>query len=104
MLVLDNIFCVMMVVSEGGESSQMTLTRYFVNLHKKTLVYRSVWLSSKYTAIRKTTVIGHFSAVTFCLGVGRFGCPAMAAVNARKMKYALLVGAVSETGIHDFLR
>ena len=38
------------------------------------------------------------------LGIGGFGYPAMAAVNSRKMKYALLKGAFSETGIHEFLR
>ena len=65
MLVLEKIFCVMMVVSEGGESSQMTLTRYSVNLHKRTLVYRSLWLSSQYTAIRKTMIISHFGAIKF---------------------------------------
>nr|XP_015206972.1 PREDICTED: protein disulfide-isomerase A6 [Lepisosteus oculatus] len=38
------------------------------------------------------------------LGIGGFGYPAMAAINARKMKYALLKGSFSETGIHEFLR
>ncbi|TNM94860.1 hypothetical protein fugu_017619 [Takifugu bimaculatus] len=38
------------------------------------------------------------------LGIGGFGYPAMAAINTRKMKYALLRGSFSETGIHDFLR
>lgn len=38
------------------------------------------------------------------LGIGGFGYPAMAAVNARKMKYATLKGAFSEDGIHSFLR
>lgn len=38
------------------------------------------------------------------LGIGGFGYPAMAAVNSRKMKYALLKGAFSASGIHDFLR
>ncbi|XP_003971872.2 protein disulfide-isomerase A6 isoform X1 [Takifugu rubripes] len=38
------------------------------------------------------------------LGIGGFGYPAMAAINTRKMKYALLKGSFSETGIHDFLR
>ncbi|XP_067952030.1 protein disulfide-isomerase A6-like [Watersipora subatra] len=38
------------------------------------------------------------------LGIGGFGYPAMAAVNSRKMKYALLRGAFSESGIHEFLR
>ncbi|XP_072890485.1 protein disulfide-isomerase A6 [Hemitrygon akajei] len=38
------------------------------------------------------------------LGIGGFGYPAMAAINARKMKYALLKGSFSEQGINEFLR
>ncbi|KAL3052382.1 hypothetical protein OYC64_005015 [Pagothenia borchgrevinki] len=38
------------------------------------------------------------------LGIGGFGYPAMAAINSRKMKFALLRGSFSETGIHEFLR
>ncbi|KAM9839938.1 protein disulfide-isomerase A6 isoform 2-T2 [Aulostomus maculatus] len=38
------------------------------------------------------------------LGIGGFGYPAMAAINARKMKFALLKGSFSDTGIHEFLR
>ena len=38
------------------------------------------------------------------LGIGGFGYPAMAAINARKMKYALLKGPFSDSGIHEFLR
>ncbi|XP_019727151.1 protein disulfide-isomerase A6 [Hippocampus comes] len=38
------------------------------------------------------------------LGIGGFGYPAMAAINTRKMKFALLKGSFSDTGIHDFLR
>ena len=38
------------------------------------------------------------------LGIGGFGYPAMAAMNARKMKYAILKGAFSADGIHNFLR
>ncbi|NP_001265732.1 protein disulfide-isomerase A6 precursor [Ictalurus punctatus] len=38
------------------------------------------------------------------LGIGGFGYPAMAAINARKMKFALLKGSFSETGIYEFLR
>jgi len=38
------------------------------------------------------------------LGIGGFGYPAMAAVNARKMKFAQMKGAFSETGINEFLR
>ncbi|XP_006012215.1 protein disulfide-isomerase A6 [Latimeria chalumnae] len=38
------------------------------------------------------------------LGIGGFGYPAMAAVNSRKMKYALLKGSFSEQGINEFLR
>ncbi|CAH1773742.1 unnamed protein product [Owenia fusiformis] len=38
------------------------------------------------------------------LGIGGFGYPAMAAVNSRKLKYSLLRGSFSETGINEFLR
>lgn len=38
------------------------------------------------------------------LGVGGFGYPAMATVNARKKQYSLLHGAFSQTGINEFLR
>jgi protein disulfide-isomerase A6 len=38
------------------------------------------------------------------LDIGGFGYPAMAAVNVRKAKYALLRGSFGETGIHEFLR
>ncbi|XP_061668622.1 protein disulfide-isomerase A6 [Syngnathoides biaculeatus] len=38
------------------------------------------------------------------LGIGGFGYPAMAAINTRKMKFALLKGSFSDTGIHEFLR
>ncbi|KAG7508674.1 disulfide-isomerase A6 isoform X2 [Solea senegalensis] len=38
------------------------------------------------------------------LGIGGFGYPAMAAINSRKMKFALLRGSFSESGIHEFLR
>jgi protein disulfide-isomerase A6 len=38
------------------------------------------------------------------LGIGGFGYPAMAAVNARKMKFAVLRGSFDETGINEFLR
>ncbi|XP_065898248.1 protein disulfide-isomerase A6 homolog [Dysidea avara] len=38
------------------------------------------------------------------LGIGGFGYPAMATVNARKKQYSLLHGAFSQTGINEFLR
>lgn len=38
------------------------------------------------------------------LGIGGFGYPAMAALNSRKMKYSLMKGPFSETGINEFLR
>ena len=38
------------------------------------------------------------------LGIGGFGYPAMAAVNARKMKFAQMKGAFSDSGINEFLR
>lgn len=37
------------------------------------------------------------------LNIGGFGYPAMAAVNARKMKFSFLRGSFSEKGIHEFL-
>ncbi|KAF5279312.1 hypothetical protein FQA39_LY18291 [Lamprigera yunnana] len=38
------------------------------------------------------------------LDIGGFGYPAMAVVNAKKMKYSLLRGAFSKDGINEFLR
>lgn len=37
------------------------------------------------------------------LNIGGFGYPAMAAVNARKMKFSILKGSFSEKGINEFL-
>lgn len=38
------------------------------------------------------------------LDIGGFGYPAMAVVNVKKMKYSLLRGSFSESGINEFLR
>lgn len=38
------------------------------------------------------------------LGMGGFGYPAMAALNSRKMKYAILKGSFGFDGINEFLR
>ncbi|KAK4325614.1 hypothetical protein Pmani_003821 [Petrolisthes manimaculis] len=38
------------------------------------------------------------------LDIGGFGYPALAALNAKKMQFALLKGAFSEHGINEFLR
>eukprot|EP00914_Ancora_sagittata_P013301 GHVO01025878.1.p1 GENE.GHVO01025878.1~~GHVO01025878.1.p1 ORF type:complete len:174 (+),score=26.92 GHVO01025878.1:33-554(+) len=37
-------------------------------------------------------------------GIGGFGYPAMAAMNSRKMKFSLLRGSFSESGINEYLR
>ncbi|KYO32992.1 protein disulfide-isomerase A6 isoform X1 [Alligator mississippiensis] len=50
------------------------------------------------------TEAGAQSDLESSLGIGGFGYPAMAAVNARKMKFALLKGSFSEQGINEFLR
>ncbi|EPY75602.1 protein disulfide-isomerase A6 [Camelus ferus] len=50
------------------------------------------------------TEAGAQSELESALGIGGFGYPAMAAVNARKMKFALLKGSFSEQGINEFLR
>ncbi|XP_030411290.1 protein disulfide-isomerase A6 [Gopherus evgoodei] len=50
------------------------------------------------------TEAGAQSELENSLGIGGFGYPAMAAVNARKMKFALLKGSFSEQGINEFLR
>ncbi|XP_077408848.1 protein disulfide-isomerase A6 isoform X1 [Vanacampus margaritifer] len=47
---------------------------------------------------------GSQMALEASLGIGGFGYPAMAAINTRKMKFALLKGSFSDTGIHEFLR
>ena len=38
------------------------------------------------------------------LDIGGFGYPAMAALNAKKMQFALLRGSFSESGVNEFLR
>ncbi|MEE6512456.1 hypothetical protein FKM82_019459 [Ascaphus truei] len=50
------------------------------------------------------TEAGAQSDLETSLGIGGFGYPAMAAINARKMKFALLKGSFSEQGINEFLR
>uniref|UniRef100_UPI0030131F04 Protein disulfide-isomerase A6 n=1 Tax=Homo sapiens TaxID=9606 RepID=UPI0030131F04 len=50
------------------------------------------------------TEAGAQSELETALGIGGFGYPAMAAINARKMKFALLKGSFSEQGINEFLR
>ncbi|XP_032998990.1 protein disulfide-isomerase A6 [Lacerta agilis] len=50
------------------------------------------------------TEAGAQSDLENSFGIGGFGYPAMAAVNARKMKFALLKGSFSEQGINEFLR
>lgn len=50
------------------------------------------------------TEAGAQTELEHALGIGGFGYPAMAAINARKMKFALLKGSFSEQGINEFLR
>lgn len=50
------------------------------------------------------TEAGAQTELESALGIGGFGYPAMAAINARKMKFALLKGSFSEQGINEFLR
>lgn len=38
------------------------------------------------------------------LDIGGFGYPAMAVVNAKKMKYSIFRGSFSKSGINEFLR
>lgn len=38
------------------------------------------------------------------LEIGGFGYPAMAVLNAKKMKYSILRGSFSSDGINEFLR
>jgi protein disulfide-isomerase A6 len=38
------------------------------------------------------------------LEIGGFGYPAMAVMNAKKMKYSILRGSFSNDGINEFLR
>ncbi|KRX24910.1 Protein disulfide-isomerase A6 [Trichinella nelsoni] len=44
------------------------------------------------------------TALEESLGLGGFGYPALAAINARKMKFALLRGSFSKDGITEFLK
>ena len=43
-------------------------------------------------------------ALESALDIGGFGYPAMAALNAKKMQFALLRGSFSESGVSEFLR
>ena len=63
MLVLENISCAITVVREGGKSSQMTLMKHLVILHKRNLVHKSAWLSSQDTSICKRMIISDFGAI-----------------------------------------
>ncbi|CAG5122802.1 unnamed protein product, partial [Candidula unifasciata] len=47
---------------------------------------------------------GQHLALEESLDIGGFGYPALAAVNSRKMKFSLLKGSFSESGINEFLR
>jgi len=47
---------------------------------------------------------GKQSELEDAFGIGGFGYPAMAAVNSRKMKFAILKGPFSYDGINEFLR
>ncbi|KAF2882752.1 hypothetical protein ILUMI_23416 [Ignelater luminosus] len=47
---------------------------------------------------------GAQSVLENALDIGGFGYPAMAVINAKKMKYSLLRGAFSKDGINEFLR
>jgi len=40
----------------------------------------------------------------YAVDIGGFGYPAMAVINAKKMKYSILRGAFSKDGIYEFLR
>ncbi|VDD90494.1 unnamed protein product [Enterobius vermicularis] len=50
------------------------------------------------------TEAGKQPALEEAFGMGGFGYPAMAALNYRKMKFAMLKGSFSKDGIHEFLR
>ncbi|MFH4974113.1 hypothetical protein AB6A40_000822 [Gnathostoma spinigerum] len=50
------------------------------------------------------TAPGKQTKIEEALGMGGFGYPALAAINYRKMKYAMLKGSFGKDGIHEFLR
>ncbi|XP_032528665.2 protein disulfide-isomerase A6 homolog [Danaus plexippus] len=50
------------------------------------------------------TEAGAQSSLEDALEIGGFGYPAMAVVNAKKLKFSTLRGSFSETGINEFLR
>lgn len=47
---------------------------------------------------------GAYSELEDMLEIGGFGYPAMAVLNAKKMKYSILRGSFSQDGINEFLR
>lgn len=73
---------------------------YFSNASNRPPLQQSPFLSVSWL----WTEAGSQLELEGSLGIGGFGYPAMAAINTRKMKYALLKGSFSETGIHEFLR
>lgn len=64
-----------------------------IKLYIKADVYRWVWSEA-----------GTQSDLESALELGGFGYPAMAVINAKKMKYSILRGSFSRDGINEFLR
>ncbi|XP_070533152.1 protein disulfide-isomerase A6-like [Ptychodera flava] len=76
----------------AGRNKYLDLLRDMADRYKKKM-WGWVWAEA-----------GAQSAVEESLGIGGFGYPAMAAVNTRKMKFALLKGSFGEDGLTEFLR
>ncbi|ROI33900.1 Protein disulfide-isomerase A6 [Anabarilius grahami] len=74
------------------------------NFNREVMQSDSLWLVEFYAPCWLWTEAGAQMELEASLGIGGFGYPAMAAINARKMKFALLKGSFGESGIHEFLR
>jgi len=69
----------------------LSLLKQLAERHKKRM-WAWVWSEA-----------GAQTQVEEALNIGGFGYPAMAAINARKMKFSLLKGSFSEKGLNEFL-
>uniref|UniRef100_A0A8C6TWA2 Protein disulfide-isomerase A6 n=1 Tax=Neogobius melanostomus TaxID=47308 RepID=A0A8C6TWA2_9GOBI len=94
----DSQLCVIAVLPHildtgaSGRNSYLDVMRNMAEKYKKKM-WGWLW-----------TEAGAQMELESALGIGGFGYPAMAAINTRKMKFALLRGSFSEAGIHEFLR
>lgn len=90
--------CIISVLPNIFDCQSKCRNAYLETLKKMAEKYkRNQWAWLWTDALKQAELEG-------ALGIGGFGYPAMAAVNARKGKYVLLRGSFGENGINEFLR